>query len=98
MAIRMKRIYLDQNIWIEFYLDPHTMMLRLRNRGINLLGAHNSALRTSLPRYSLRWSRICWATATTAPNTTPNWRLNRGRGATRADQNGFALASGRGPH
>ncbi|HUH70510.1 MAG TPA: recombinase XerD [Mycobacterium sp.] len=28
------------------HLDPQTMMLRLRNRGINLLGARNSALRS----------------------------------------------------
>jgi hypothetical protein len=61
------------------HLDAQTIMQRLRNLGINLLGARNSALQNLVAEVPLPLSRNYWDIATKSPNATLSSQLNHGR-------------------
>ena len=61
------------------HLDPQSIMQRLRQLGIDLLGARNAAIQ-NLVAESLPWSPNSSATATKSPTVTPKSSPSPGRG------------------
>ena len=68
------------------HMHTRSIVNRLGEVGINVLGARNSALRNLVAETPLRSSPSFWGSVTPAPSATPSWRLNHGRVTSRADR------------